>query len=215
MRRITEFWTWFQYAEAEIRKDLNFNNRESSIHEALGLQLESISPNLGLKLSRNSSLINPRYYLNITCNGDRDYFILVNSIIDQAPKIQGWKFKAFITPAGNPEKLIKEEFVFESCVIAANNIKFAIHNFDLEKGVFDLVFLIPLRVRHLGEEKLKVYLYYLFEDIWGEKFVGRRFNTIHFVYHELEQYSFLELEDLHFVLENFRLVMGMDPECEI
>ncbi len=205
---ITTFWSWFQQSEAEIRHDLATKNQMSFILDELGRQLDVISPALNYELLMDNLIINPSYTLSISCNGDRDYFMLVKTMVDHAPVLPKWNIVPFIQAKGDPEELIAEEIHFDSCAIIPNMIQFAIDNCDYQEGIFDLVLLLPLHLRQVGDEKLGDYLFYLFQDLWGEMFVGRRINAVRWIYHHHEDYFFFDLEDLQFVLENFGPIMS-------
>lgn len=208
--KITEFWTWFQQNEREIRialydKDQSDGNAISRLY----YQLNEISPMLTCELKTDKG--KKPFIITISCWGKRDAFLLVETLVAAAPKMEKWKAKAFIKPADYNCDIFQTPYTFFDWNVVPNTIKFAIYNGDWDREIFELLLLLPIHLRSKEETHLKEYFYSMFLDMWGEKFVGRRINDVFFTFHhDIEKYSYLELEDMHFVLENFKWVMGIE-----
>ena len=208
--KTAEFWTWFQQNEWEIRCAIMAKDeKEYNVICRLFEYLNYISPDLTCEL-RHLKRENI-FIITISCWGNCDAFLMVETLVEAAPKIANWKIKAFIEPEDDSSNIFFTPYPLFSWNIIPNTIKFAIYNYDLDREIYEVLLLLPLFFCDKEEERITEYFYNMFLDIWGEKFVGRRINDVYFTFNEdRENYFFLEIEDLHFLLNNFKSVMEFE-----
>lgn len=210
--KIAKFWTWFQQNEHHIRHQIDIKDlREDNTISLMLLKLQEISPHLGFEIIKESPRKKSPYILSISCCGYRDVFLMVETVVAKAPKIEKWVIKAFIQPTEYDFDFFTTPYPFYPWNVAPNTIKFAIYGYDLEKEIYEVILLLPLQLRDKKEEDVRFYLYNMFIDIWGEKFVALRINDVHLTFKHEKNYSFIELEDMQYVLEEFKYVMGFSP----
>ena len=92
---IEGFWNWFTKHKDDLNK-IDNNNRDQILNRILS-ELSKIKPELSIEISKEENGIRE---MTISPEGDRDKFETVISIIEKAPKIEGWKFVAFRQPLG-------------------------------------------------------------------------------------------------------------------
>ncbi len=208
--KTTEFWTWFQQNEWEIRcAIIAKDDTEDSVLHRLFEYLNFFSPHLTCELRHLKQ--EKLFAITLSCWGNRDAFLMVETLVEAAPKISKWKIKAFIEPEPDSYDTFDDPYKLYNWNVIPSTIKFAVSNFDLEKEIYDLILLLPLFFRDKEEEEIVDYFYTMFQNIWGEKFVGRRINCLLFTFNpDAENYVFFEIADMHFVLENFKFAMGIE-----
>lgn len=207
----TEFWSWFQQNEMGLRIALETGGeRCDNISNDFVRHLESFAPILSflMQKKKKTGII----HLTISCCGDPDYFFLVNSLVAAAPKLLLWKIKAFIEPKDIGGCLENKKLAYENFQFKANDIKFSITEFDLEKGIFNLIIRLPVQLSFIEDYNLREFAYYTFQDLFGERFVFRRINDVSFTFQSHKDYSFLELGYLHYYLENFEAMFDFFEE---
>ncbi len=199
---IAEFWSWFQKNEMGLRIALESRGeRCENISNNFVRHLESFAPILSFKMQKKKKT--GIIHLAISCCGDPEYFILVKRLVAAAPKLPLWKIKAFIQPKNIGGCLEHKKLAYENFEFKVNDIKFSITEFDLEKGIFNLIIRLPVQLSFIEDYKLREFSYYTFQDLFGERFVFRRINDVSFTFQPHKEHSFLELGNLHFFLENF------------
>lgn len=86
---IEKFWEWFKTNEARLK---NFESDPDRYLNELIAQARKIKPGLVIELEPpKAGVIN----MTISADGDRELFSAVQSVVDKAPVISGWKFFAF------------------------------------------------------------------------------------------------------------------------
>lgn len=168
------FWRNFIGNECYIRQSLETYRdfRDSAPIDEFSLQLQNYYPDFGFEMRPEEKGVDGRYRLTLSCGGRRDYFLMLKHLVATAPKHPYWTVKAFLKPKGPLEVMLDEVFDFNACIIIPNTLTFAVHNWCEERGLFDLRLVLPLPLKAIEVEKLEDYVYIMFQDIWGEKFVG-------------------------------------------
>tara|TARA_R110002012_G_scaffold78191_2_gene199304 strand:- start:1183 stop:1806 length:624 start_codon:yes stop_codon:yes gene_type:complete len=204
--KTTEFWTWFQENESEIRDALLLGEgNNEGVLLSLYRHLESFTPCLTCELGWTK--MKKHFILTISSFGNSDGFQAVESLVATAPKITKWKIKSFIQPQPDSFVSFKRPYGLFNWNVIPAKIKFAIYDYDLVKKNYDVLLLLPPSFQDKPEAAILKYINSMFLDLWGEKFVGRRIKDIYLTLDRNENFFFLELVDLPFVLNNFKLVM--------
>jgi hypothetical protein len=107
MKKMTNFWTWFQDNQITIKNILNESpKKQESIRYWIKQNLHYYCIDIDFILvfpnnNNNSELI-------ITANGNPIYFKQVIALVDSAPILKTWKFKAFISTNETIEKRLNK-----------------------------------------------------------------------------------------------------------
>lgn len=207
--KTTEFWTWFQQNEKVIRNSLLLGDEQNvDILHSLYHHLQSFKPSLTCELGWTKT---KKYFtLTISSLGNPDGFFMVETLVAAAPKITKWKIKSFIQPKSDSFDSFQRPYGLFNWNVIPASIKFAVYDFHLDKENYDVLLLLPLCFHDKQEAEIMEYMYNMFLDLWGEKFVSRRINDIYLTLDRNENFSFLELVDMPFVLDNFKSIMDME-----
>lgn len=184
MKNIKLFWNWIQFNEATLR---NLPNEKVKIQKLflywLDKNLHYYSEGLDCILifpKRN----NEPTQLVISANGNPDFFEKVTILVDNAPKLNQWKFTAFIQPSEDVEEMeagLDKPYVFKDINLKASELKFIpLHYEDCKK--IDMVVYLKNYTVNCNNKNLLQVIYIIIQDIIGEKAL---FDNINFV--ELEQ----------------------------
>lgn len=202
-----EFWNDFENYEQNLRVylDLQPNVKDHSAYNYICAQLDSYCPGIDPVLTSRSKDEDDRYTLVITCNGDKDLFLYINNLVDEAPEIPEWDIKAFIQPKYNEgREIIDTPYIFDSFSITPKDIFFTVIAWENTKNLFDILFLLPLNLSDVDDDKLKQAFFIILQELWGERFVADRINTLSFISHITSEHEFFELELLKECLESFK-----------
>jgi hypothetical protein len=202
-----EFWEDFKNIEEGLRLDLDAIAVEKRHKTFLYLcnQLEEycsgLSPNI---LIPQNNLLNKKYVFTISCSGNRDLLLFVNRLVDVAPKIKHWEVKALVAGKIKTDpKIMDEPFKCSGFSIIPKNIHFTVYSWDPEKGIFDLLILLPLNLAKVDDNELENAFLVMFEEFWGERFVGEKINCLFFTYNANLEDEFFNLEMLEVCLNSF------------
>lgn len=202
-----EFWKEFEQYEQGIRFYLDMPTKEEKDHEPyryLCAQLEHYHEGLEATLSGRSKENFGQYKMTISCNGDKNLFLYVNRLVDESPKIPNWEIHAFVEPKFNIDsEILDSPFTFEDFSITPKDILFTVIAWDPEKNNFDILLLLPLKLANIDYDKLEDAFVIIIQEIWGERFLADRINTISFISHITSEYDFYELEMLQECLNSF------------
>ncbi len=201
-----EFWDDFKDFEESLRLDMDFMGEEkkSSTFSYLCAQLDDYCLGLSPIASILGKNTNKKYILTISCSGKMDLLLYVNRLVDMAPEIEHWEIKALV--AGKIEKdpnIMSEPFKSDDFSITPKDIRFTVYSWDPEKGIFDLLILLPLNLAEVDDDKLDNAFRAIFEKLWGERFVGEKINCLFFTNNAIFEYDFLDLEILEVCLNSF------------
>ena len=203
-----EFWEEFELYEEGLRFYLDISKKEAKDHEPyhyLCAQLEhycdGLEPTLSGRLDGNMG----KYTITISCNGDKNLFLCVNRLVGEAPNIPHWKINAFIESKNDlgMEKIMDNPFTFEDFSITPKDIFFTVIAWDPDKDIFDILLLLPLNLANIDDDKLEYAFTIIIQEIWGERFLADKINTLSFISHITSEYDFFELEMLRECLESF------------
>ena len=86
---IDTFWTWFKKNEKSLR---NFENNHEQILDAIFTEGKKIQDGIVFELQPPQNGI---IMMTVSADGIRKSFPVVENIVAQAPKIEGWHFIAF------------------------------------------------------------------------------------------------------------------------
>ena len=201
-----EFWEDFENYEQNLRFYLDSTEKDKDhfSYNYICAQLESYCFGLETTLVGKSKSKNTRYTMVITCNGDKDLFLYVNRLVGEAPEIPDWDIKAFIEPKHSEGlEIMDSPFVFETFSIKPRDIFFTVIAWDHKKNIFDILFLLPLNLADAENDRLESAFYIILQELWGERFVADRINTLSFISHINSDYDFLQLDLLQECLESF------------
>lgn len=201
-----QFWEEFKSFEEGLRQELEFvmNDKKKEMFLYLCAQLEDycfgLTPNI-LAPEENTS---DNYILSISCSGNRDLLLYVNRLIDLAPELRHWDIKAWIEGKIETDpKIMVEPFTFDEFSITPKDIRFTVYSWDPEKDIFDLLLLLPLHLAEINDSELENAFISIFEELWGERFVGEKINCLFFTHSATSEEDFFELEMLEVCLDSF------------
>ncbi|SRX76453.1 hypothetical protein [Aequorivita antarctica] len=201
-----EFWDDFKDFEESLRLDMDFMGEEkkSRTFSYLCAQLDDYCLGLSPIASILGKNTNKKYVLTISCSGKMDLLLYVNRLVDMAPEIEHWEIKALV--AGQIEtdpNIMSEPFKSDDFSITPKDIRFTVYSWDPEKGIFDLLILLPLNLAEVDDDKLDNAFRAIFKELWGERFVGEKINCLFFTNNAIFEYDFLDLEILEVCLNSF------------
>lgn len=201
-----EFWAAFKDFEERLRYEIDFlrEDKKMQTFSYLCAQLDDYC--FGL----TPSIISPEkdsiknYILTISCSGNRDLLLYVNRLVDLAPEIKHWNIKALVEGKieTDPEFLLKP-FTCEGFSITPKDIRFTVYSWDSEQDIFDLLLLLPLNLSEINDSDLENAFLTIFEELWGERFVGEKINCLFFTHNASSEEDFFELGMLKDCLESF------------
>jgi len=202
-----EFWNDFENYEQNLRFYLDSlpNVKDHSAYNYICAQLDTYCPGLEAILTSRSKEKDDGHTLVISCNGDKDLFLYINRLVDEAPKILEWDIKAFIQPKFmEGSEIWDNPYTFDSFSITPKDIFFTVIAWDHEKNLFDILFLLPLILTDVDNDKLKQAFFFILQELWGERFVADRIHSLSFIDHINSKFDFLEFELLQECLESFK-----------
>ncbi len=92
---IEKYWNWFTINKDKLN-NIDESNKDQKINMILS-ELNKIQPELSVEISNEENSIRE---MIISPEGDRKKFKIVQSIVEKAPKIEGWRIIAFRQPMG-------------------------------------------------------------------------------------------------------------------
>lgn len=181
MRAINTFWNWFQDNNQTIKNILNETQENQKhlffwLNKHLHYYCKEIDFIIAFpkKPTDKTTLI-------ITANGKPEYFKQVVDLIDNAPRLRTWIFKAFIQPIEDIEKMIDKldnPYVFKDITIKASDIMFLPLNCDENFKKFDIMVYLKNYNIHCNTKTWREAIYIIMQDIFGEKYVYKHINFI-------------------------------------
>lgn len=205
MKNIKLFWEWLTFNEATLR---NLNNEKPEIQKLFLFWLEKhlhyYSKELDciLIFSKNT---NKPVELIISANGNPDFFSHVITLIDNAPKLQHWKFTAFIQPSENIEEMeagLDKPYVFKDINLKASDLKFMPFQYEGIKKIDMIIYLKNFTV-HCNNKNLLQVVFIIMQDIIGEKSLYQNINFVELAQMpEQENDEFIYLYDLQYYLDD-------------
>ncbi len=204
MKNITLFWNWITYNERTLR---NLNNEKPAIQKLflfwLDKNLHYYSKGLDCILILPKSKSKP-VQLIISANGNPDFFSQVVTLIDNAPKLQHWKFIAFIQPTQDIEEMeagLDKPYVFKDINLKASDLKFMPFQYEGIKKVDMIVYLKNFTV-HCNNKNLLQVVFIIMEDIIGEKSLYQNISFVELAQMpEQENDQLIYLFDLQYYLD--------------
>ncbi|MDC8000937.1 hypothetical protein POV26_07805 [Aequorivita todarodis] len=203
-----EFWEDFRTYEEDLRASSFYENKQKYFETFCYLceRMETYCPGVFAKLI-GPDFEEAKYedtILRISCGGDRDLLLYVNRLLDAAPKIKHWEIRALVEGKINTDpKILSEPFDFVEFSIRPKDIQIAIDGWDKEKGIFDLLLLLPLNLSEIGDEDLEDAFITIFEELWGECFVAEKVNMLYFTHVATPEKVFFDLDLLEVSLNLF------------
>ncbi len=201
-----EFWEDFKNFEERLRLDLHttIEERNFTIFSYLCVQLDDYCPGLTPNILSPENDSNKNFVFTISCSGNRDLLLYVNRLVDEAPKMKYWKIKALVEGKIETDpKMMDEPFKCDGFSITPKDIRFTVYSWDPEKNVFDLLLLLPLNLTKIDDSELENAFLIIFEELWGERFVGEKINRLFFTHNANLEDEFFELEMLEVSLNSF------------
>ncbi len=201
-----EFWEEFKNFEEALRLDVDSIREEQKFRAFTYLcaQLDAYCFGLTPTILAPEKDTGKNYVLTISCSGNRDLLLYVNRLVDLAPKIKYWEINALVQgKMGKDPKLMSEPFKCEGFSITPKDIRFTVYSWDPDKDIFDLLLLLPLNLAEVDDDKLENAFITIFEELWGERFVGEKINCLFFTHNATFEYDFYDLEMLEVCLNSF------------
>ncbi len=205
MKNIKSFWDWFQSNEATLR---NLNIEKPEIQKQflywLDKHLHYYSKGLNciLIFPKNKKITE----LIVSANGNQEFFSNVITLIDNAPKLQYWKFTAFIQPSENIEEMeagLDKPYVFKDINLKASELKFMPFQYEGVKKIDMIVYLKNFTI-HCNNKNLLQVVFIIMQDIIGEKALYQNINFVELAQMpEQEKDELIYLFDLQYYLDEF------------
>jgi hypothetical protein len=94
---MNEFWTWFDQNKDSIATAMKSGNEETirKTLDDVDTHMQQVAPGISFLFGQ----LDNEYEFVVTAGGDRKHFPNVQSFVDAAPKIAGWKITAFRQPS--------------------------------------------------------------------------------------------------------------------
>ncbi len=201
-----EFWEEFKDFEEGLRHELEFVKGEKRMEtfSYLCAQLDDYCLGLTPNILSPEKKGNKNYVLTISCSGNRDLLLYVNRLVDIAPKIKHWEIRALVEGKMETDpKMMSEPFICNGFSITPKDIRFTIYSWDPEKDIFDILLLLPLNLAETEDSELENAFIIIFEELWGERFVGEKINCLFFTHNAIFDYDFFDLDMLEVCLNSF------------
>lgn len=204
MKNITLFWNWIQYNERTLR---NLKNEKPKIQKLflfwLDKNLHYYSEGLDCILMFSTNDNKPTQLI-ISANGNPDFFEKVIKLVDNAPRLQHWKFTAFIQPSEDIDDMeagLDKPYVFKDINLKASELKFMPFQFEGNKKIDMIVYLKNFTV-HCNNKNLLQVVYIIMQDIIGEKALYENINFVELAQVPSEEsIELIYLYDLQYYLE--------------
>ncbi|MDN3725398.1 hypothetical protein QRD02_13500 [Aequorivita sp. SDUM287046] len=202
---IKGFWTWFAAHEQELREEVDLRDQNNSfcMQEMVAL-MHQIDENIFLEIATNPKKLPRKYNLTISCDGLKDSFMMVETLVNWAPPLEYWKFQAFIQPKGPLHETLNQPFTFNEYTILPKSLRFTVCNATEDFECFVLLLQLPISLRSMPPEVFDEHIFYLLFHLYGEKFIGENILDIETTFVETDEYDFYSLEELEEVLASFR-----------
>lgn len=211
MKNITLFWEWIQFNESTL---LNLLNEKPKVQKMflfwLDKHLHYYCENLECILLFPTKKYEP-VQLIISANGNPEYFTQVITLVDNAPRMQHWKFTAFIQPTEDIDEMeagLDKPYVFKDINLKASELKFMPFEYEGSKKIDMIVYLKNYTV-HCNNKNLLQLIYIIMQDIIGEKSLHENINFVELAQiQEIESIEVICLYDLQYYLDeiNNRLI---------
>lgn len=201
-----EFWEDFKNIEEALRIDLDTTVEERNVttFSYLCAQLDDYCPGLSPTILSPEKNSNKKYVFTISCSGNRDLLLYVNRLVDEAPEIKHWEVKALVKRKIETDpKIMSECFKCNDFSITPKDIRFTVYSWDPEKNIFDILLLLPLNLAKVEDAELENAFLTIFEELWGERFVGEKINCLFFTHNANLEDEFFQLEMLEVCLNSF------------
>lgn len=204
MKNITLFWNWIIYNEATLR---NLKNEKPKIQKLflfwLDKNLHYYSEGLDCILIFPKKDNQPTQLI-ISANGNSDFFEKVIKLVDNAPRLQHWKFTAFIQPSEDIDDMeagLDKPYVFKDINLKASELKFIPFEYEGSKKIDMIVYLKNFTV-HCNNKNLLQVVFIIMQDIIGEKLVYEHVNFVELAQMpEAENVELIYLYDLQYYLD--------------
>lgn len=201
-----EFWEEFKDFEEGLRHELEFvkEGKKMETFSYLCAQLDDYCPGLTPNILSPEKNISKNHILTISCSGNRDLLLYVNRLVDLAPEIEHWDIKALVEGKIETEpKMMLKPFVCDGFSITPKDIRFTVYSWDPEKNIFDILLLLPLNLAEIDDADFENAFITIFEELWGERFVGEKINCLFFTHNANLEDEFFDLEMLEVCLNSF------------
>lgn len=205
MKNITLFWNWVIYNEATLRNLLNEKPKVQKmflfwLDKHLHYYCENLECILMFPTMQNESV-----QLIISANGNPEYFTHVITLVDNAPRLQHWKFTAFIQPTESIDEMeagLDKPYVFKDINLKASEIKFMPFLYESDKKI-DMIVSLKNFTAHCNNKNLLQLVYIIMQDIIGEKSLYENINFVELAQMpEQEDDELIYLYDLQLYLDD-------------
>ena len=186
MKKINNFWTWFQDNQLAIKNILNesLKNQESILYwikQNLSYYCNDIDFILVFPNNNNNNNNNSSSKFIITTNGNTEYFKQVIALVDSAPILKTWKFTALITTNETIEKRLNrldQHYIIQDIKMKDDLSEYI--SINLENYAKKQTIHIHLKnyTIHCSNRTFKQAIFFILEEILGSVFL---YETIHFV----------------------------------
>jgi hypothetical protein len=208
MRKIKTFWNWFQDNNQSIKNIHNETQKnQKHLFFWLNKHLHNYCKEIDFVIAFPKRPTN-KATLVITANGNPEYFKQVIDLIDKAPRLRTWIFKAFIQPMEDIEKImdgLDNPFIFKDITIKASDIMFLPMNCDESGKKFDIRIYLKNYNIHCNTKTWREAVYIIMQDIFGEKLVYQHINFIQLAQLTDNDENLVQLYDLQFYIDTFHL----------
>ncbi|CAM4042224.1 hypothetical protein FLSI110296_10615 [Flavobacterium sinopsychrotolerans] len=185
MKKINNFWTWFQDNQLTIKNILNesLKNQESILYwikQNLSYYCNDIDFILVFPNNNNNNNNSSSKFI-ITANGNPEYFKQVIALVDSAPILKTWKFTAFITTNETIEKrlnILDQHYIIHDIKMKDDLSK----HIPINPESYAIKQTIHIHLKnytiHCSNKTLQQTIFFILEEILGGIFL---YETIHFV----------------------------------
>jgi len=180
MKSIILFWDWIRYNEQTLR---NLRNEKPAVQKMFIYWLDKHLHNYCEQLE--SILMFPAdenepTQLVISASGNPEYFDQVTILIENAPKLQNWKFVAFVQTSQSIDEMeagLDKPYVFKDIELKASELKFMPFEYENENKIDMIIYLKNFTVRCKNKNLLQV-VFIIMQDLLGEKSLFQNINFV-------------------------------------
>lgn len=210
MKKINNFWTWFQDNQLTIKYILNesLENQESILYwikQNLSYYCKEIDFMIVFPNNNNNN-DNNKSELILTANGNPDYFNHVINLIDNSPQLKNWKFTAFIQPSERIDEIINgldDPYIFQEITLKASEITFLPLDYHEVTQKFDIVVFLKNYNLYCDTKTLQQAIFIIIQDILGEKSLYQNINFVQLAQVPDNKEGLIKLYELHQYLDNY------------
>ncbi|MCH8536105.1 MAG: hypothetical protein LAT51_13625 [Flavobacteriaceae bacterium] len=160
------FWSWFQDNVSFFAKHIHQPKVKKCFVDWLETHLNYYCKGLGFRILFSEQEVEP-HQLWISANGNHIFFPAVQNLVHNAPKMENWKFTAFIPGTVHQEEE-ENSYSFEEKTLQINDVYFRVINIQNLSNKLDIVIYIPNLEEFHDQDSLASLIVDMLQSYFGE-----------------------------------------------